>query len=145
MFVSRKTRYAIRALVDLNLQYEKLNRPIRLHEITKRQHISTRYLENIFNLLADSDIIRGIKGKSGGFIPTRPAKETGLSLIIKVLENPGKEFECITGQQTCILSNECNSVSFWKDYFNTMDAFFSKYSLQDLMDQSEKKTSKPHK
>jgi Rrf2 family protein len=144
MFVSRKTRYAIRGLVELGIQYEKQKRPIRLHSIAKRQCISTRYLENIFNLLADNGIIRGIKGKGGGFIPARPAKEIALSQIITVLENPGKEFECITGKKSCVLSNDCNSVSFWKDYFHTMDVFFRKYSLQDLMEQSIGKISKSH-
>ena len=133
MFVSRKTRYALRALVDLGLQFQSTNTPVRLHEIAKRQQISTRYLENIFNLMADSNIIKGIKGKRGGFVPSRPPEEIDLSQIIMILENPGREFDCITGGKECILSNNCNSVLFWKDYFGTMDQFFKKYTLADLM------------
>ena len=65
MWISTRGRYALRVMVDLaennNGEY------IPLKDIAKRQEISEKYLESIMVTMSKAGIIKGLRGKGGGY------------------------------------------------------------------------------
>lgn len=69
MKVSTKTRYGLRAMIELAESYK--GEPVKVEEIAKRQNISEKYLEHIMLQLKKAGLIESIPGAKGGFILTK--------------------------------------------------------------------------
>ncbi|GMQ62622.1 RrF2 family transcriptional regulator [Vallitalea maricola] len=84
MNISNKTRYGLRSVVYLGINYEKEN--ISIKEISDKEGISKRYLEQIFAELKKGGIINSTKGTKGGYFLTTKPSDITVSSIIKLLE-----------------------------------------------------------
>ena len=60
MKLTTKGRYAVMAMADL-ATYSS-NKPVSLSEISKRQNISLAYLEQLFILLKENNLVKSIRG-----------------------------------------------------------------------------------
>lgn len=81
MVFSKRSRYGIRALIDLARNAG--NGSIQLSEIAGRNNISVKYLEQIFSALRKAGIIRSIKGPQGGyFLAVSPENLTIAEIIV---------------------------------------------------------------
>ena len=67
--ISTKARYSLRVMVDLAQHQEESYVPLK--EIAKRQEISEKYLEIILKMLVKGKIVKGLRGKGGGYRLTR--------------------------------------------------------------------------
>lgn len=84
MEISAQGRYALRALVDLAVNANGSALPLR--EISERQNISERYLEQIFARLKKANLIKSVRGAHGGYLLTRPPEEITVKDIMQVIE-----------------------------------------------------------
>ena len=84
MIFSKRSRYGIRALVDLTVYGQ--NTRVQLSEIANRNDISVKYLEQIFTALRKAGVIRSIKGPQGGYQLADRPENIHLSYIIEVLD-----------------------------------------------------------
>ena len=84
MFFSKRSRYGIRALIDLAQNAGKGS--IQLSEIADRNNISVKYLEQIFSALRKAGIIRSIKGPQGGYFLAVPSEKLTAAEIIMALD-----------------------------------------------------------
>ena len=84
MKFSKKTRYGLRALVDLAVNSKSGH--VSLTSIAQRNEISQQYLEQIFSSLKKAGIVKSIKGNQGGYYLGKTAGEITLSAIVKALE-----------------------------------------------------------
>ena len=66
MKLSKRGRYALRALVYLSLNSDK--EKMTLSKIAKENDISTKYLEQIFSNLKRSGIVKSVAGINGGYL-----------------------------------------------------------------------------
>ena len=66
MKLTTKGRYAVMALADL-ASFDRQN-PVPLRDISLRQNISLVYLEQIFLKLKKNNLVKSIRGSSGGDI-----------------------------------------------------------------------------
>ena len=84
MNFSKKSRYGLRALIDLSV-YSKESH-VALAAIAERNSISPQYLEQVFASLRKAGIVKSIKGSQGGYFLSRPPQEITVSSIIEALE-----------------------------------------------------------
>lgn len=84
MEISTQGRYGVRALIDLAVNADSNAVPLR--EISERQNISERYLEQIFAELKKAGLIRSIRGAHGGYLLNHQPEEISLADILGVLE-----------------------------------------------------------
>lgn len=84
MNFSKRSRYGIRALVDLavNAQYNC----VQLSDIAQRNNISVKYLEQIFTALRKAGVIRSIKGPQGGYLLADEPENIRITDIIMALD-----------------------------------------------------------
>ena len=76
MKVSTKGRYALRLMVDLGINGGE-DKYISLKDISARQNISIKYLEQIVTPLHRAGLVRSIRGAQGGYRLSRsPEKYT---------------------------------------------------------------------
>ena len=82
MKISAKTDYACRALLELSLHWPK-SEPLPIHAIAQKQKIPIKFLIHIMIQLKQLGHVDSIRGKTGGYVLTKPPKEIILSDVIK--------------------------------------------------------------
>ena len=102
--LSRKSLYALEAVVDI--AYNARSEPVQSKEITLRQGIPQRYLEQVMQQLVRAGILKGVRGPRGGYLLARERRRISAGDIVRVigaLETPGDpgqyETESSIGQQ----------------------------------------------
>jgi len=79
--LSRKMQLALEAVVDI--AYNARPDPVQSKEITKRQGVPQRYLEQVMQQLVHKGILRGVRGPRGGY---RLAKERRRITVREIVE-----------------------------------------------------------
>ena len=89
MKLSTKGRYAMVALVDLALApVDAEGRPglVSLGDISRRQHVSLAYLEQLFVRLRRAGLVESVRGPGGGYRLARPATEIRASDVLGAVD-----------------------------------------------------------
>jgi Rrf2 family cysteine metabolism transcriptional repressor len=80
--VSSKSRYALMALVELDLRTRGQSRPVRLVDLAAERGIPEQYLEQLFAGLRRAGLVTGHRGVGGGFtFARRPDRLTVLEVV----------------------------------------------------------------
>jgi len=86
MKLSNKSRYAMQAMFDL--AYHTEGRAAQIKDISERQAIPGRFLEQVFHDLKRAGLVRSKRGPRGGYELTRAPEEVRLGDIIRATEGP---------------------------------------------------------
>ena len=131
MVVSTKGRYALRVMIDI-AKFEK-DSYVTLSGIAERQGLSEKYLESIIKMLVQNNLVKGLRGKNGGYKLSRPAGEITAWDIISVTENDFYVVACMNPDAPkCERVETCVTLPMWKEFNETMQDFFKKYTIADL-------------
>lgn len=84
MKFSKKSRYALKALIDLTV-YSKSDHVV-LSSIAERNSISPQYLEQVFASLRRAGIIKSMKGSQGGYLLNHAPGDITVSEILEAIE-----------------------------------------------------------
>jgi Rrf2 family protein len=142
MKLSTRGRYTTKAIVDLALNCA--GGPAMLKEIAARQGISQRYLGQLIIPLAEAGLVKGIRGRGGGFILAKLPSEITLSEIIAVSEGKISFEECVDKPEICGKSDSCVLRDVWSETIEAVDKVLNSTTLQDLIDrQTGKETACP--
>lgn len=127
--ISTKSKYGIRAL--LYMAIKGMETKISIKEIAEEENISGRYLEQIFSVLKQGNIVKSVKGASGGYIFSRDIKEITIKELIELLE---KDVYCEIDEKIEIgtLEGTLNE-NLWKEYNKKLEKFFGDLTLENLV------------
>jgi Rrf2 family protein len=81
--LSRKTLFAIEAVLDI--AYHAGNEPVQSREITRRQGIPRRYLEQALQNLVRHGVLVGVRGPRGGYRLARERRRISVGEIVRVI------------------------------------------------------------
>ena len=137
MKLSTKGRYSTRIMLDLALHFNES--PILLKDISERQRIPERYLEQLSIYLRTAGLVRSVRGAHGGFSLTRPPAEIRISDIIRVTEGSFATVECINDPKTCPRSDSCVTRDVWAELEKAMNGVLESTTLQDLVERQKGK------
>lgn len=130
--ISTKARYALRVLVDL--AQNQNDGFIPLKEIAARQEISEKYLEIILKSLVTGNILKGLRGKGGGYKLIRSPKEYTVGEIIELTDGPLAPVACLMpGAEICHRKDSCITLPLWEKYHTLTHDFFYNITLDDLI------------
>ena len=130
MKVSTKGRYGLRVMVDLAI-YGK-DHYVSLNDISLRQEISVKYLEQIMRLLIGNKLIKSTRGINGGYkLREDPSKITTL-MVLEALEGDLTPLECINDREFCSRCSVCYTHSFWKDFDDHMRSYLNGITISDI-------------
>ncbi|MCY3024342.1 MAG: Rrf2 family transcriptional regulator [Planctomycetota bacterium] len=102
--ISKRTKYALKAMLALADQYEK--GPVLIADLAEREGIPKKFLEQILLDLKNAGFIQSKKGKGGGYFLRRRPREIRLGQIIRMFDGPLALLPCVsqTAYQRC---SEC--------------------------------------
>ena len=133
MKLTNKGRYAVQALADL--ARVKDQKPTNLTEISLRQGISISFLEQIFLQLKKKNLVKSLRGPSGGYILSRPSNEITLSNIIDAVDEKVKTVGCKKDSKKGCNGKlmKCITHNLWDELENHINYFFQKNTLKDIL------------
>ena len=127
MIFNTKFLYALEAVLDIAINFK--GNPIQGYEITKRQGIPARYLENILQGLVHKNILKGTRGPKGGYSLAKEKRNVSLIDIYNVIlsmERKEKYFNTQTEVGSKII------MPFVSDISNKIIISLQSKTLEDL-------------
>ena len=79
----RKTMFALEAVVDI--AYNARPEPVQSKEITRRQGIPQRYLEQVMQHLVHAGVLKGVRGPRGGYTLARERRRITVGEVDRVI------------------------------------------------------------
>lgn len=131
MKLSTRTRYGLRAMVELAAQQSKT--PVMVRKIAEQQQISKKYLDIIFTTLKLAGLVRAIRGATGGFLLTRPPEQIRISEIVEALEGTLSPVECCSTPDLCGRSEGCAARILWVELEEAIRNTLERLTLADLV------------
>src|SRR6266404_3289634 len=81
--LSRKTLLALEAVIDI--AYNARPEPVQAKEITARQGVPQRYLEQVMQALVRHGILKGVRGPRGGYRLARERRRISAGEIVRLV------------------------------------------------------------
>lgn len=138
MKISTKGRYALRLMIDLALHQEQGY--VSLKDVSKRQDISIKYLEQIASPLGKAGLIKSTRGPQGGYSLAKPANQYTPKEILEVVEGKIACVACLEDEEnTCPRYGTCPTISFYEGLNKVIIDYLESYTLEDLVEMSKNK------
>jgi Rrf2 family protein len=127
--LSSKMEYALLALIEL-ASHTAQKTPLKISEITAKQPIPERYLEQIFTSLRREGLIQSQRGAKGGYILAREPWQITVLEVLMILEGetPSREKDC---PSTPTIEKDL-VYEVWQQATEGAQAVLDRYTLQDL-------------
>ena len=137
MKLSTKGRYALRLMLDLALN--NTGEPVRIKEISARQEISEKYLEQIISTLNKAGYVKSVRGPQGGYRLAKEPEQYTVGMILRLTEGSLAPVACMEDEvNACGRQASCVTLRLWKMLDDAISGVVDKVTLADLVDwQSE--------
>ena len=130
--ISTKARYALRVMIDLAEHQDAGYIPLK--DIAARQEISEKYLEIIIKILVKGKMLKGLRGKGGGYILTGEPSEYIVGDIIELTEGPLAPVACLQPDaEVCNRKDICVTLPLWEKYYTLVHDIFFHITLEDVI------------
>ena len=134
MIVSTRGRYALRVLLDLAEHRSAAYIPMK--DVTARQGISQKYIEQIMPVLVKAGFVEGVHGKGGGYRLARAPEDCPGGEILRLTEGDLAPVACLScGAAPCERSADCRTIGMWTRFNEITNEYFDAISLADLLRQ----------
>lgn len=137
MKISTKGRYALRLMLDIALNGS--GEPVSLRDVSVRQDISDKYLEQIITPLGRAGLVRSVRGAGGGYLLTRTPEEYTVGEILRVLEGSLIPVTCAESKDCCGRADRCVTQEVWAQIAQAVSSVVDHITLEDLVRRYEEK------
>ena len=136
MKISTQGRYGLRALVDLAVNESAGAIPLR--EISQREDISERYLEQLFAKLRKAGIVSSVRGAHGGYKLNRDPGEITVGDVMRVLEGDLAPVDCTKEnvEDRCEHANRCVTNEIWREIKEKIEEVVDNRTLEELKERA---------
>jgi len=122
-------------MLDLAQHYDE--GPIQMNEISKRQNISVKYLEQLIIPLKKANFIKSVRGPKGGHMLARPPEEIAIGEIVRVLEGGITLTSCLDTPEVCDRTDSCLTRGIWKEATDAMYEKLNEATLAKMIEQNQ--------
>jgi len=147
MKLSVRGEYALRALMVLARDYLEDDSVVRIQELSDKQNIPKRFLEQILNDLKSASIVESKRGVAGGYRLRRPPRKITLAEIVRHIEGPLAPVSCVSEKfyEKCSCPDEsrCAIRSVMKEVRDNIVKVMEQTSLADLAERSRQLEEQP--
>jgi Rrf2 family protein len=134
--ISAKSKYAIRALVELaDRTAGDPDRPVRLTDVAAAREIPLQFLEQLFSALRRAGVLRSRRGASGGYSFARPPETVTVLEIVNALDGAVSPAVCTQGE--CEHLDGCGAASVWLEAKNAIDDVLRRTTIGDLLEREQ--------
>ena len=125
----KKALFAIEAVLDI--AYYAGVGPVQSKEITRRQGIPRRYLEQALQQLVRHGILVGVRGPRGGYRLARERQRITIGDIVRVVQGAGNEASEPDDMESSELGTKVVR-PIWNEMQNMVMARLDELSIEDL-------------
>ncbi|MBW4518273.1 MAG: Rrf2 family transcriptional regulator [Scytolyngbya sp. HA4215-MV1] len=125
--LSAKAQYALLALIELAGHPDPKN-PLTINEISARQLIPERYLEQIFTLLRRGGVLQSQRGARGGYTLSKEPWQITVLEVITLVE--GDRRNRMLGASWTVEQEMIHEI--WQQASTAFQTALSQHTLQDL-------------
>ena len=138
----------------LDLAMYDTGTPVRIKDISTRQGISVKYLEQIVSILNKAGFVRAIRGPQGGYQLVKPPEEYTAGMILRLTEgnlvmcdfNTASRqgnlapVSCLEFEEnTCDRQDTCATLELWKRLKTAIDDVVDSVTLAQLVEWQQQK------
>jgi Rrf2 family protein len=132
MKISTKGRYALRIMLDLAENCE--GNCIPLKDISERQGITIKYMEQIMPLLTRTGFVKSFRGNNGGYRLTSAPENYTIGEILRATEGSLSPIACVEDTPNqCKRFEVCKTVAFWEGLRDVINEYVDGMTLADLL------------
>jgi len=132
MKISTKGRYALRMMIDI--AEHGTGEWVTIKEISERQGISIKYLEQIVANLTHAGLLRSERGPQGGYMLTKAPEQYTAGEILCAIEGKLAPVACLEDKiNQCERYETCKTVTFWEGLYKVIIDYVNSVTLQDLV------------
>lgn len=143
MSLSQKCQYAVRAILELSMQYG--SKAVSAGDIAERQAVPRRFLEIILNELKPSGLLDSRRGKQGGYYLTVPPDQITVGSVIRLVDGPLEPVRC-TGDAAnpgCPLMDCCCLIELWAEAREAVEKVYDGITFATLVERRRKMEQPP--
>lgn len=122
--------YAVRVLMYAAVSGDRL---LTIEETARTYRISRAHLMKVVNILVRRGFLKGVRGRSGGFMLARTPESIVVGDVIRATEPDFALVECFATGNQCIVTGCCKLPSMLNEALNAFIATLDRYTIADLM------------
>ena len=131
MQASTKARYALRILTDMAAYQGHGN--VKIKDISARQNISVKYIEQIVVTLNKIGLVKGERGPNGGYRLNGDPAKISAGDVVRLIDGPSCPAPCNPDNgPVCPMKDSCPTEEIWRRIGEAADSIMDEYSLSDL-------------
>ncbi len=147
MKLSVRGEYALRAMQVLARDYQEDDSVVRIQEISDKQNIPKRFLEQILNDLKSAGIVMSKRGVAGGYRLKRSPDQITLAEIIRHIEGPLAPVSCVSEKYyekcSCPDESRCAIRAVMKELRDSIVQVMEATTLGHLAERARKLEQQP--
>jgi Rrf2 family protein len=136
MKFNTKTRYGLRTMIEVSMRGN--GKGILQKEISERQEISFKYLDQIIASLKASGLIANAEGRISGYTLSKDPAKISVYDIYKAFEHELYIVDCLEDEGICRRDRLCAAREFWNDLNNLIVEYLKSKKLKELSQEQEK-------
>ena len=130
MRLSTRSRYGLRALIELAEQYGDGN--INMRVIAEHQGLSQKYLDSLFNSLKLAGLVTSQRGPGGGWTLTRAPSQIRLREVFEALEGTLGLVQCVDFPDSCGRRDRCATREVYQRLHEAINGVLQNITLAEL-------------
>jgi Rrf2 family protein len=141
MRLSKRGEYGLRAMIDLAEAHHSGNPVVQIKDIAEREHIPSKFLEQILLSLKNAGLLHSKMGLGGGYYLAHPPEQISLGHIVRILDGPLAPVRCVSqmAYESCGCPDEstCGLRLTMLDVRNAIADILDNTSLSDVVKRVE--------
>lgn len=133
MKLSTRSRYGTRMMLDLAQHYDE--GPVQIRNVSKRENISVKYLEQLIIPLKKANFIKSVRGPKGGHMLAKPPEAITVGEIVRVLEGGINLSSCIENPEICDRTSDCLTRGLWEEATKAMYEKLNSATLSKMINE----------
>ncbi len=131
MNISAKSKYAVRALVELAQKND--GQPVPIGDIANKRDIPLQFLEQLFSSLRKAGILNSHRGVRGGFSFKKLPEDVTVLDVVEVLDGNVAPAACTIGAE-CNKYDRCAVRDVWTEAKQSLEGVLAAATIADLAD-----------
>ncbi|GEM62922.1 Rrf2 family transcriptional regulator [Sphingobacterium faecium NBRC 15299] len=138
--LSKKTKYAIKALMVLGRNYGK--DPMQIVKIAEEENIPKKFLEQILLEMRNAGILYSKKGAGGGYSLNKAPEDVYLSQVMRLIDGPIALLPCVSlnfyrSCDECTTEHACGIRDTFVEVRNAMLQILNDTSVASLINKEK--------
>ena len=132
MNISKKAEYALRAVISIARHAN--NKPLQISEISKKESIPIKFLEQILLTLKNNGILNSKRGANGGYLLAKSKDDISIGMILDIVDGPFDPVGIHSGNHLSAGLEKC-----FGQMIEIVNGHLNQFTIKDILEIEEPK------